>query len=102
MIMYFTHICQAVESSLETLRALHVHSTERFCLYKALKWSPVRFIRLVAEVALLARLHTDLPEHHAREQPHVPREHVQPDRIVGARAGGEVRQVFRDAVAENL
>jgi hypothetical protein len=58
--------------------------------------------RLLAEVALLARLDTNLTEHHAREQPHVPREHVQPNLVIRSRALREVRQVVGDAVAENL
>ena len=56
----------------------------------------------LVEVTLLARLHADLPEHHAREQPHVPREHVQPNLVVGGRTLREVGQVGADAIAEHL
>ena len=45
---------------------------------------------------------TNLAKHHAREQPHVPREHVQPDLVVRGRALREVGQVGADALAEQF
>ena len=55
----------------------------------------------LVEVPLLARLHTNLTKHHAREQPHVPREHVQPNLVIRRRALREVGQVGGNALREH-
>ena len=55
---------------------------------------------IVPEVPLLLALVPDLSEGEGEEEPNVPGQHVNPERVGEARAGGELGEALRDGLVQ--